>query len=179
MNCFHISGEEIFFSTPDTRSYTIVSNSGISVDDRFIIFKVKACQTTYVGLMSGPTENDPLHEIVFGGDSNTASFLRAGKSYILPDLERIEGKILNCNQYVDFWITWNDYTITVGLGLQVTGSAFLTWTSPNPLLAIENIGIATAYGATGEWTFYTRGKTKMLFRAFSFPPLYITSIVCG
>lgn len=147
------------FTTQETRSYTIVSNHGVSVDDRRIIFKVKACGHAYVGLMSGPTESDPLHEIVFGGDYNSASFVRAGKSYSLPDLVRIDVPILDCNQHVEFWITWNDNTIDVGLGLQVTGSVFLTWTSSNPLLAIQNIGIATAHGSVGEWTFYTEGKT--------------------
>ncbi|VDI77488.1 Hypothetical predicted protein [Mytilus galloprovincialis] len=76
------------FYYPNTRSYTIVSNLGKSVDDRLIIFKVKACEQAYVGLMSGQTESNSLHEIVFGGDANTASFIRAGNSFSLPDLVR-------------------------------------------------------------------------------------------
>ncbi|VDI65522.1 Hypothetical predicted protein, partial [Mytilus galloprovincialis] len=38
----------------------------------------------------------------------------------------------------------------------VTRSVFLTWTSSDRLLAIKNIGIATGFGDTGEWTFYTK-----------------------
>ncbi|CAG2239885.1 unnamed protein product [Mytilus edulis] len=152
--------EKKYFSTPDTRSYTIVSNQGVSADDRLMTFKVKACSHAYVGLMSGQTETDPLYEIVLGGMRNTYSKIRAGKEYRLPDLDNIDGPIVNCSHYVEFWIIWNDYTITVGLGLQVTRSVFLTWTSSDRLLAIKNIGIATGFGDTGEWTFYTKDKTS-------------------
>ncbi|XP_071160709.1 uncharacterized protein [Mytilus edulis] len=144
--------------TPDTRDYTILSNYGIPVTDRLLIFQLKACKNAYVGLMSGNTENDPLFEIDFGGYSNSVSFIRAGKDSKLPRLVENSGPILHCSEYKEFMITWDANTINVYRGLDSSGSLFLSWTSPTTLWPIINIGISTAYTANGNWIFHTQGK---------------------
>ncbi|CAG2190100.1 unnamed protein product [Mytilus edulis] len=150
-------GADIYITTPKTRDYTLLSNYGISATDRVLTFQEKACSNAYVGLMSGNTETEPLYEIVFGGYSNTVSFIRAGKSITLPRLVEFAGPVLDCSQYKEFRITWDDNTINVSHGLDDSGSTFLTWTSA-PLWPIQNIGISTAYGSNGEWIFHTQGK---------------------
>lgn len=148
----------MYVSTPETREYTMLSYDGVTATDRLIRFKVKASNNAYVALLSGQTDSDPLYEIDFGGDINTVSFLRAGNSRQYPRLDEVAGPILRFDEYIEFWITWDDNTINVGLGLDVTGPLFLTWTSKTTLWTITNIGISTAFGATGEWIFYTKGK---------------------
>ncbi|CAG2205175.1 unnamed protein product [Mytilus edulis] len=59
---------------------------------------------------------------------------------------------------IEFCITWDDNTINVRRGLDVTGSLFLSWTSGTDLWPILNVGICTSYhGATGNWIFNTQG----------------------
>lgn len=134
-----------------------MSNYGISATNRFLTFQVRACSHAFVGLMSGNTETEPFYNIAFGVYSNTVSFIKAGKSTNLPRLVQFAGPVLNCDQYKDFRVTWDDNTINFSHGLDDSVSPFLTWTDAS-LWPIQNIGISTAYGDNGDWIFHTQGK---------------------
>lgn len=136
----------------------MLSTFGITATNRLVRFKVKACKNAYVGLIFGPDIGD-VYEIGFGGERNTYSFIRIGQVRENPKLDEVFGPHMVCNQYVEFWISWDDNTINIGQGLAVTGVLFLTWNSKTTLQPIISIGISTAFYATGEWIFYTQGRT--------------------
>ncbi|VDI83767.1 Hypothetical predicted protein [Mytilus galloprovincialis] len=125
-----------------------------SISDRIISFKVQACSNAYVGLISGTDETDDLYEITIGNYQDTESFIRDGKSSTATKSDIVYGSVLDCSAYREFCITWDDNTINVRRGLDVSGSLFLSWTSGTNLWPILNVGICTRYnGATGNWIF--------------------------
>ncbi|CAC5359988.1 unnamed protein product [Mytilus coruscus] len=143
--------------TPDNRDYIILSELSQSISERIISFKVQSCTNAYVGLISGTDDTDPLYEIAIGTYQNTRSYIRIGKDYSATKFSENAGPVIDCYAYTEFCITWDDNTINVRLGLDVTGSLFLSWTSGTDLLPIFNVGICTAnYGSTGNWIFYAQ-----------------------
>lgn len=169
---FSIVGANISVNTPDKRDYTILSNIKTSITDRFISFKVKSCKNAYVGLISGSVDTDPLYEIVIGARSNSESCIRIGKDFQADKLFEYFGPVLDCNTHTEFYISWNDDTITFGSGLEVNGPLILTWTSASLLMPISNVGICTIFGATGDWIFYIKGKQSILEMVIYFPFVY-------
>lgn len=128
-------------------------------------FSVKICRHAYVGLFCGNTDSDPLYRIVIDEfHYMQLDFQILTRSYIWIDGDIVATKsnynfqnIFNCYTFEQFYITWNETTITIGLGLEVNGLVFLTWTSSSNLQPIQNIGICTTPD-TGQWIFYTSGK---------------------
>ncbi|CAG2230627.1 unnamed protein product [Mytilus edulis] len=139
----------------------MLSELSQSISDRIISFKVQTCTNAYVGLISGTDETDPLYEIAIGTYGNTKSFIRIGKDFAAPKFSEKVEPVLNCSAYTEFCITWDDNTINVRRGLDVTGSLFLSWTSGTDLWPILNVGICTAsFGSTGNWIFYAQGNKR-------------------
>lgn len=123
-----------------------------------INFKVKSCNDVHFALISGQTEYDPLYEIVIGGWGNSKSVIRTSKQG--SPVAQKSGSYLNCNEFVEFWITWNNVTITLGTGVKTFfNTGFLTWSLQSGLLSILDSGFYTAFGSTGEWIFYTQETT--------------------
>lgn len=126
-----------------------------------INFKVKSCNDVHFALISGQTEYDPLYEIVIGGWGNSKSVIRTSKQG--SPVAQSSGSYLNCNEFVEFWISWNNITITLGAGVMTfNNTGFLTWSLQSGLLSILNSGFYTAFGSTGEWIFYTQGILYMV-----------------
>ncbi|VDI72988.1 Hypothetical predicted protein [Mytilus galloprovincialis] len=131
------------------------------ISDRIISFKVQACNNAYVGLISGTDETDPLYEIAIGTYSDTQSLIRIGKDYSAPKLSENTDPVLDCSAYTEFCITWDDNTINVRRGLDVTGSLFLSWTSDIDLWPILNVGICTTRSSvTANWIFYVQDNLQ-------------------
>ena len=59
-------------------------------------------------------------------------------------------RVLNCNGYTTFWITWTDNVLKIGLGA-IVGSAELMHYSDSNMPAINVMSVATGWGATGQW----------------------------
>ncbi|CAG2202126.1 unnamed protein product [Mytilus edulis] len=123
-----------------------------------INFKVQSCNDVHFALISGQTEYDPLYEIVIGGWGNSKSVIRTSKQG--SPVAQTYGSYLNCNELVEFWISWSNITITLGTGVKTfNNTGFLTWSLQSGLLSILDSGFYTAFGSTGEWIFYTQETT--------------------
>ncbi|CAG2190613.1 unnamed protein product [Mytilus edulis] len=96
------------------------------------------------------------------------SYIRIGEDIVETKVYYNFQKVLDCNNYKEFYITWNDNTITMGLGLQGNGTLFLKWTSSTKLESIQNVGIRTQIGI-GKWIFYTSDIPTMTEEATSWP----------
>lgn len=161
---FFIQGAEISVNTSDTKYY-IIQNLSKSISDRSISFSVKTCRPAYVALGCGIMDSYYLYKIVIDRPFNSLndkritsrSYIRIGEDIVETKVYYNFQKVLDCNNYKEFYITWNDNTITMGLGLQGNGTLFLKWTSSTKLESIQNVGIRTQIGI-GKWIFYTSGN---------------------
>lgn len=122
---------------------------------------MKTCNDAHVGLFPGGTPDmatDLMYEIVIGGWSNTKSIIRNKKQGF--GKVSASGRYLNCSEFIQFWISWNDGIIQVGQGHEIGGNVFLRWEDPVPY-AVNYIAISSYNGVTGEWIF-GNGKCSLI-----------------
>jgi len=139
------------------------------VNQQIIAFKVRACAEARILLSEDPFDLTTFsREIVIGGSSNTRSGIYDINNQSL--LETSTPAILQCEEFVDFWIRWqsNGGTITVGKGVIDVG-VFLKYddSDPHPVHAVS---ISTAQNNTGSWQLSTDAG-KYLHMLFVSSPL--------
>lgn len=148
----------IFIETLDDLTYTILSDHGFTLPTKkFFNFEVMACNDAHVALISGNTEYDPLYEIVIGGWWNLRSAIRMYKQQIIPRVI-ISVTFLECNEYKELWVYWNNTTVVIGQESTMNINVFLTWSKQSGLRQVENIGIHTGFGSEGKWIFHNSGN---------------------
>ena len=59
-------------------------------------------------------------------------------------------KVLNCDAYTTFWITWTDNVLKVGVGAEL-GVGELMHLNDDSMHALNVMSVATGWGATGQW----------------------------
>ncbi|KAF6216939.1 hypothetical protein GE061_001290 [Apolygus lucorum] len=110
-------------------------------------FKVKAPNDAHVAITEGPVEANPMYEIFFGGWGNSKIAIRKNREK--PEvIEQPYPNTLSAGEFKDFWITWYDGALNIGLDDNPT--PFLSWSDP-AMLNGQFFGIRTAWGATGSW----------------------------
>ncbi|XP_013393210.1 MAM and LDL-receptor class A domain-containing protein 2-like, partial [Lingula anatina] len=147
----HTTSAPIKVNTPDAYTY-----QNIFLDFRgvtSVTFKVKACNDVHVSL--SPTTNSQdrkKYEVVIGGWGNGQSVIRE-KAQGQNLVTLVRPKMVDCNILKPFWISWDGGHIRVGQGLTVNQSMFLDYKDPTPY-AVRSMGVATGFGAKGEWEIY-------------------------
>jgi Farnesoic acid 0-methyl transferase len=68
--------------------------------------------------------------------------------------------ILDANEFKSFWISWINGTISVGQGIIVGSSSFMTYTDPSPS-AVNYIALS-GYNTPGS-VFFNNGMCHFLF----------------
>ncbi|XP_062587136.1 uncharacterized protein LOC134248762 [Saccostrea cucullata] len=139
---------EIKISTPNTYNYMYLTEYGIPVtNSTSLTFQVQACNDAHVALRSAGRQ--PL-EIVLGGWSNSRSCFRTS----VQGSCRTEhsGKILDCQNFQTFRVSWGNQEINVGKEDSGIGDTILSFSLGQPLSDVE-IGISTGFGASGLWIF--------------------------
>uniref|UniRef100_A0A224XP38 Putative farnesoic acid o-methyltransferase n=1 Tax=Panstrongylus lignarius TaxID=156445 RepID=A0A224XP38_9HEMI len=127
--------------TEDKLEYKFVPNTTQAVK-----FKVKATNDAHVALTQEPQEGTPMYEIFFGGWGNAKIAIRKNREkpeVVTQDLPNT----LSGDMFKDFWITWYDGTVAVGVGENAT--PLLVWSDPT--FRALFVGVRTGWGATGSW----------------------------
>ena len=112
-----------------------------------MMFKVRACNDAHVVLRSSGRKE---LEIVLGGWSNTISCLRTQVQGSCR--RRYNGRVLNCKNYKEFVISWEDGRIMVGKMNSGFRDLMLDFKLGKPLSDVQ-IGVSTGFGASGIWMF--------------------------
>lgn len=124
-------------------------------------FTLNTCSSAYVYLLSGKTDIDSFYIVViYGRYTQLYKWIQGDLLWTIIALTVRWQRVRYCNINEDFFITWDDRSINVGLGLRSNGPVFLTYTctSVTSLWSISHIRIRTY--KSGEWTlYYTSGKT--------------------
>lgn len=99
------------FTQSDYRyDYTWVQPTGSSVE-----FRVRTCNDGHILLSSSLLDVADGYEIVLGGYDNTRSDIRRGShGTILLQVETPD--IMNCDEFLPFWVRWGSGSVEVGSG---------------------------------------------------------------
>ena len=82
-------------------------------------------------------------------DSQSYCFFCFRKQKQGPNLVAKKQRVLNCNAYTTFWITWKGKVLKIGSGATV-GSGELMHLNDASMPAINLMSVATGWGATGQ-----------------------------
>ena len=64
--------------------------------------------------------------------------------------DKVDHEPLNCQEYREFWVSWNLGIIEVGSGLTVGKNKFLNY-SDSSAYEVNDISIRTPLGVNGSW----------------------------
>nr|XP_022289487.1 uncharacterized protein LOC111101329 isoform X2 [Crassostrea virginica] len=142
------AGYDIQVPTPDLYRYLYLTKYGIPApNSTHIMFRVRACNDAHVVLRSSGRKE---LEIVLGGWRNTISCLRTQVQGSCR--RRYNGRVLNCKNYQEFVISWEEGRIMVGKMNSGFRDLILDFKLRKPLSNVQ-IGVSTGFGASGIWMF--------------------------
>lgn len=114
-------GAGIQYTEPNS-NYFITQGREKIIQNRFMSFKLKTCSTAYVLLGAVKLKDLCSYNIVIN-DLNGELYSISYGDIIYESRQ----PVLHCDIYTDLFITWDDYAITVTLGLKSNGSVLGTW----------------------------------------------------
>ncbi|KAL4231839.1 hypothetical protein ACF0H5_009415 [Mactra antiquata] len=166
MNRSLLSVNSVNLSTRNDYVYHYLHDKGIDVrsvtNTTAVKFSVQACNDAHIALSANKgLDTTDTYEIVIGGWTDSQSVIRDCKQCQHKDEVHHQSHPLDCNQAHQFWISWTNNYIRVGLGNIIGEQQFMAWndTDPHP---VNYIAIATGFGASGAWSFninkYSTGK---------------------
>lgn len=144
-------GAGIQYTEPNN-NYFITQGREKIIQNRFMSFKLKTCSTAYVLLGAVKLKDVCSYNIVINDLNGELYSIHYGD--IIYESRQ---PVLHCDIYTDLFITWDDYAITVTLGLKSNGSVLGKWSPLFGLPCIFDIRLRTT--DKGEWIFNTIGKT--------------------
>ncbi|CAC5402996.1 unnamed protein product [Mytilus coruscus] len=122
-------------------------------------FEVKGCKDAHMILSSQLIKITPFYHIGIGLYTNTKTILaRERIAYEYVD-EHLENN-LDCNNFLQFWLSWKNGKIRFGKGLVVHVNTILAYDEACPF-AIQNIEISADEGVTLAWNFYPSVSTPV------------------
>ena len=116
---------------------------------------MKGCKDAHIILTSQLNKIAPFYHIGIGLFTNTKTILareRINYEYV----DEHEETILDCNNFVQFWLSWENGQIRLGKGLVVHVNTILAYDEDCPY-AIQNIEISADEGVTLIWNFFPSG----------------------
>lgn len=114
-------------------------------------FEVRASQDAHVALAPSKQSTHELYQVVIGGSSNTATFIK--RAMFAPRLVTVNmNKPLNETVFRGFWITYNVSSGHIAVGKHNKENHFIAWTDPTPL-NISYVGFSTNGNSEGQWRF--------------------------
>ena len=133
-------------STPDKYDYNYLDEKGLCFQNS-MQFWIMASNDVHITLADVKGSDDTI-EIVLGGWGNSKSVIRACHQNC--EKTHKSGGVLSKNSYRPFWISWFNSQIIVGTGTTVGQNQLM---SANIAQTVSYVGVATAWGSTGEWAF--------------------------
>ncbi|KAK3083638.1 hypothetical protein FSP39_000621 [Pinctada imbricata] len=120
-----------------------VSNQGFS-DQSWVNFKVKTCADAQILLAK---DEHVIYRVLLGRGGNSWSSIQKDKT------NRVQktGNVLDCDEFLPFWVSWQNGDIEVGKGLKPFENTHLSWSDEN--YETVNEVIVKSYAEEGEWYF--------------------------
>ncbi|CAC5424725.1 unnamed protein product [Mytilus coruscus] len=161
---------EVHVHTPDT-GYSIQINPnapelshplnqyGFNASEKSSIdFELKVCHDAFIYLSaySDMDSTAVLYEIVIGGGSGQKVFLRRKDGFTVAENPLGTGNT-QCEQFVPFWISWENSNLKIGKGLIVDEEIVIDWTDPDPF-SIAGVGVRTGFGQSGQWVIHVEAS---------------------
>ena len=159
MSC--LSGEEIHIKLEGKNDRHLLSKfNALPKDEKFVSFKLMSCYEGIVWFLSKSTDfyntnvyNHNIYQAHVGSDYNTNAKLVEFKNRIWIDLQRNLGPQVDCNNYKQFWFSWDDGYLMVGKGSIRNQNVLLIYEPKCPFYT-EQIGISGSDVLT-HWIFNT------------------------
>ena len=111
-------------------------------------FKVKSCHDAEISLMTNDKLSDTYLTIAFGNQNNTLTYIykpdHGGETMVSTSINQ---KLLNCNNFKDFWIEWDNQRLTFG----ENSSELLKTITGAISVQFRYLTVATSKNATGNW----------------------------
>lgn len=145
---FHFVESLIKLHTGSTYSYDRYHQT--VKDKQWMLFSVKSCNDAHIALSSNPGFTaEHTYEIVLGGASNKKSFIR-NETLSASLVSKDTPGILSCDEYREFWISWEHDMIEVGTGTDTGRDMFMNYAGTS-LFPIHGLAVSTGWGAEGDW----------------------------
>ncbi|KAK3087897.1 hypothetical protein FSP39_012248 [Pinctada imbricata] len=144
----------------------VVSNQGFS-GRSWVNFKVKTCADAHILLAK---DVRVIYEILLGrGDDLWSSIQKDKKDRIWKN-----GKVLDCDEFLPFWVSWKNGDIQVGKGLKRFENMYLSW-SDERFETVNDVKVKS-YSQEGEWYFEQAIEIPVLWTSsfFDLEPYGIT-----
>ena len=142
------------FETPSNKFVVYRHLWHTVADQKFVIFKVRACSDAHILLARyfGVTDYD-VYEIWLGKSSNSLSTITVGISGTIL-AQQATNQILHCTHSRWFWIDWSR-GITVGNGPLVGDLTFLNISAATlpRVFDISTVAVDTGPNESGDWEF--------------------------
>ena len=114
-----------------------------------VTFRAKACKDIHVLLASDLQETAVAYEVVIGGYNNERVDIRRGaQGPVLAETWAID--ICNCNEYLPFWISWENKTIEVGTG-KLRQHILLSVSDLEEGHEVKAVSLSTYHDSQGEY----------------------------
>ena len=121
-------------------------------DTTYITIDIKACNDAHLALSATPYNRDAdTYEIVLGGTKNTKSAIRS-KPLGKNEVEKETKGLMECDNYLSFWVSWSSGRIEVGKGSMYGEKPIMSWIDPNPH-SVNAVSVATGWGSQGEFLY--------------------------
>ncbi|CAC5390199.1 unnamed protein product [Mytilus coruscus] len=115
-----MSGEEINITLEGKKDRHLLSEfNALPTHEKFVSFKLKSCYEGVIWFLSKSAgfQNDYVfYKASIGTSYNTRSTLGGFKDGTVIAWQRISGPQVDCNNYKQFWFSWDDGYLMVGKG---------------------------------------------------------------
>lgn len=117
----------------------------------YLTFKAKSCNDGHILLSTSVLETgNSSYEIVIGSFDNTKSEIRRGShGAALVSVET--PSVMNCHEYLPFWVRWENKTLEVGSG--PLGSHVIMRADDPQMPTIQVASVTSWTTATAEYQF--------------------------
>ncbi|CAC5410576.1 unnamed protein product [Mytilus coruscus] len=158
--CSGILGEEIKITLEGKKDKHLLSEfNALPTHEKFVSFKLKSCHEGVIWFLSKSTgfDNDYVYYTMYrayiGGYFNTLSMLQEFKEGTMFEQHRIQGTQVDCNNYKQFWFSWDVGYLMVGKG-NIKNQSVLLIFQPKCPFDIKEIGIS-GHNLLTHWIFNT------------------------
>ncbi|CAC5390205.1 unnamed protein product [Mytilus coruscus] len=155
--CSGILGEEINITLEGKNDKHLLSEfNALPTQEKFTSFKLKSCYEGIIWFLSKSAgfDNDYVFYVAYiGALYNTLSTLGEYWDGTVIESQRISGPQDDCNNYKQFWFSWDDGSLMVGKGSTKNQSVLLIY-QPKCPFDIKQIGIS-GHNLESHWIFNT------------------------
>jgi len=124
----------------------------LGLSRQFFKFKVRACNDAHITLSSdGSFDADYSYEIVLSGWLNQRSVIR--RCHQCDESVSVDTQqLLSCNDYRQFWISWDNGMVSVGIGWNIGVQIFMEWLIEDQfIIPINFVSLSTGWDSDGDW----------------------------